>query len=115
VGHPIKPHRGRDVEPVVEHAVERLSGYIDRLFSSAERVTERVKDRLAERVADRLADAVTRRSSAVVLTEQEYREYIETMEVLEDEEAMLALREADKQPDDEARPYDEIRRELGLA
>ena len=49
------------------------------------------------------------------MTEQEYREYVATMEVLEDAEAMEALVEADKQPDEEARSYDEIRRELGLA
>jgi hypothetical protein len=29
-------------------------------------------------------------------------------------EAAVALRAADEQPDSEARPYDEIRRELGL-
>jgi len=88
---------------------------LERLFSGAGRVTDRVKDRVADRIADRLADALTRRSSAVVLTEQEYREYVATMEVLEDAEAMEALVEADKQPDEEARSYDEIRRELGLA
>jgi hypothetical protein len=34
---------------------------------------------------------------------------------LEDPDAMAALAEAAKQPDSEARSYDEIRRELGLA
>lgn len=95
--------------------VERMSTYLDRLFSGAGRVTDNVKDRLATRVADRLADALTRRSSAVVLTERDYQEYLATMEVLEDSEAMDSLRRADAQPDSEARSYDEIRHELGLA
>jgi hypothetical protein len=95
--------------------VERVSAYLERLFSGAGRVTGGVKDRLADRVADRLADALTRRSFAVVLTQREYREYLATMEVLEDAELLAAMKEADRQPDSEARSYDEIRRELGLA
>ena len=95
--------------------VERMSSYLDRLFSGAGRVTDNVKGHLATRVADSIADALTRRSSAVILTERDYKEDRATMEVLEDGEAMDSLRRADAQPDSEARSYDEIRHELGLA
>lgn len=94
---------------------EHLMDALRHLRCEADRAAGRLKDRVANRVADRLADAVTRRTSAVVLTEHEYAEYLATVEVLEDEEAMEALREADRQPDSEARSYDDIRRELGIA
>jgi alkanesulfonate monooxygenase SsuD/methylene tetrahydromethanopterin reductase-like flavin-dependent oxidoreductase (luciferase family) len=47
--------------------------------------------------------------------ERDYAEYMATVEVLDDPELMAALRESDAQPDDDARSYDEIRRDLGLA
>lgn len=47
--------------------------------------------------------------------EERFEDYMETMEILSDPETMEALSRADAQPDDEARPYEEIRRELGLA
>lgn len=98
-----------------QEVVGRVSVYLDRLFTGAGRMTGHMKDRVAERIANRLADALTRHSSAVVLTEQEYREYIETVDVLEDADAMAQLASADREPDADARDYDEIRRELGLA
>ena len=88
---------------------------VAQLMDSLRHLREDPKDRVANRVADRLADAVTRRSTAVVLTEREYAEYLATIEVLEDAAVMDALREAELQPDSDARSYDDIRRELGLA
>jgi PHD/YefM family antitoxin component YafN of YafNO toxin-antitoxin module len=92
-----------------------MTRYLEGLFSGAGRVADHLKDRVADRVADRLADAVSRRSHAVVLSERDYAEYMATVEVLDDPELMAALRESDAQPDDDARSYDEIRRDLGLA
>jgi hypothetical protein len=95
--------------------VEVMTRYLESLFSGAGRMADHLKDRVADRVADRLADAVSRRSHAVVLSEREYAEYVATVEVLDDPELMAAMRESDKQADEDARSYDEIRRELGLA
>jgi len=92
-----------------------MSEYLDRLFGPATRVSEGFKNHVTERIYQRLADSLTRRTGAVVLSEEEYREYRATMEVLEDPIAMEALRRADEEPDEDARPYEEIRRELGLA
>lgn len=98
------------------HAVvHEMSEYLARLFGPPRRVSESFKNRITARIYERLADSLTRRTGAVVLSEQEYREYIATMEVLEDPSAMGALHRAAAQSDDDARSYDEIRRELGLA
>jgi len=44
------------------------------------------------------------------------RERLEaTLDVLTDPALMRDLAHADSQPDEDARPYDEIRRDLGLA
>jgi hypothetical protein len=91
-----------------ETIVGRLSGYLDKLFSGAEKVSERMKDRVAERVADRVAPKVAAR-----LTELET--YIATMEILVDDEALEDLRAASAESDSELRDYNEIRREVGLA
>jgi hypothetical protein len=91
-----------------ENVVGRLSGYLDKLFSGAEKVSERMKDRVAERVADRVAPKVAAR-----LTELEA--YIATMEVLVDDEALDDLRASSRDSDSELRDYDDLRREVGLA
>jgi hypothetical protein len=69
-----------------------MSRYLDRLFSG-------VADRIADRVADRLSD--------------EWR--LESFELLIDPDAMEDLRRAARESDEDARPYEEVRRELGLA
>jgi hypothetical protein len=69
----------------------RLTSYLARLFEPV--VTPIIEREVAERFED----------------------YLETMEILADPEAMESLRRAEAQPDDEARPYEDIRRELGLA
>jgi hypothetical protein len=88
--------------------VARLSGYLDRLFSGAERVSERVKDRVAERVADRVAPKVAARLI-------DLDTYIATMDILVDEEALDDLRTSSRDSDSDLRDYHEIRREVGLA
>jgi hypothetical protein len=77
---------------VRESAVRaRLTHYLSRLFEPV------VQPMIEREVAERFED------------------YLETVEILADPEAMESLRRADAQPDDEARPYEDIRRELGLA
>jgi hypothetical protein len=68
-----------------------MTGYFCRLL---DRATERVEARVENRLASRL-DA--------------------TLDVLTDPKLMEDLRRADAQADEDARPYDEIRRDLGLA
>lgn len=71
-----------------QHAVvEHLSRYLDRLFS---RVEERVETRIVERVEA-------------------------TLDVMTDTALMEDLRKADAQPDEDARPFEEIMRDLGRA
>ena len=62
------------------------------------RYIERLFDRLGDRVGDRVAERLEA-----------------TIDVLTDPELMSALREADSQPDEEARSFDEIRRQRRLA
>jgi hypothetical protein len=62
----------------------------------------RYLDRIFDRVGDRVGDRVAERLEA-------------TLDVLTDPDLMNDLREADSQPDEEARSYDEIRRKRGLA
>jgi hypothetical protein len=84
--------------PTIQHHSsgihERLSSYIDRLLVG-------VADRIAERVADRLAT--------------DYKAQLEAVEVLRDDEAVEDLRRASQEPDEDAQPYEDVRRELGLA
>jgi hypothetical protein len=68
--------------------VERVRSYLLRIFDRV--VTDRVEHRIEQRVSA-------------------------TLDVLTDPGLMSDLREADAQPDEDARPYDEIRRDLGLA
>jgi hypothetical protein len=91
-----------------ETVVGRLSSYLDKLFSGAEKVSERMKDRVAERVADRVAPKVAARLS-------ELDAYIATMEILVDDEAVDDLRTSSGESASELRDYDDIRREVGLA
>jgi hypothetical protein len=72
-------------------ALERMRGYLLRLL---DRATERLEGRVEDRVTERL-DA--------------------TLDVLTDPKLMDDLRRADSQADEDARPYNEIRRDLGLA
>ena len=72
-------------------ALERLRGKLVELF---DRATERLELRIEHRVTQRLEA---------------------TGDVLSDPELMEDLRDADTQSDEDARPYDEIRRDLGLA
>lgn len=78
-----------------------MSRYLDRLFETA-------ADRVADRVSARLSVQLAEIESHVAGMEA-------TLEVLLDEGALDDLREAASAPDDQARPYREIRRELGLA
>jgi FtsZ-interacting cell division protein YlmF len=92
-----------------------MTRYLERLFAAADRASERVKDGAANRVADRLADALSRRTAVVVLDPEQYEDYKATLETLEDPEAMASLQRAATESDDDARPYEDVRRELGLA
>jgi hypothetical protein len=73
---------------------ERLTGYLLRLLDAT-------ADRIADRVADRLAT--------------DYKAQLETLEVLKDDGAVEDLRRASQEPDEDAQPYEDVRRELGLA
>jgi hypothetical protein len=44
-----------------------------------------------------------------------YDEWVATIEVMKDAELVADLKRADAESDEDARPYSEIRRELGLA
>jgi hypothetical protein len=71
--------------------LERMRAYLLRLLDSA---TERLEDRVEHRLTERLEA---------------------TLDVLSDPKLMSDLERADSQADEDARPYDEIRRDLGLA
>ena len=70
---------------------ERMRSYLLRLL---DRATERLEGRVEHRLTERLEA---------------------TLDVLTDPKLMRDLEHADAQPDEDARPYDEIRRDLGLA
>jgi hypothetical protein len=72
-------------------ALERMRGYLLRLL---DRATERIEGRVESRLTERLEA---------------------TLDVLTDEKLMSDLERADSQADEDARPYNEIRRDLGLA
>jgi len=56
------------------------------------------------------------RPAAVVMSEAEYESLIETLEVLSDPEVMAALKESDEDvAAGRVSPWDEVKRELGLA
>jgi len=56
------------------------------------------------------------RPAAVVMSEAEYESLIETLEVLGDPEVMAALKESDEDvAAGRVSPWDEVKRELGLA
>jgi len=56
------------------------------------------------------------RPTAVLMSAEEYEAIEETLEILDDEEAMEALRRAEKDVRaGRVREWDEVRRELGLA
>jgi hypothetical protein len=84
--------------PTRESPVAALSRYLDRLFA---RAADRLADQLAPRVAERLTEDVD--------------SLIATAEVIADPELRADLRQADLEPDEDARSYEEIRRELHLA
>ncbi|MEJ7566993.1 MAG: hypothetical protein WKF41_01900 [Gaiellaceae bacterium] len=75
------------VQDKQQAVVEHLSRYLDKLFT---RVESRVEARVVERVEA-------------------------TIDVLSDPALLDDLRRADKQPDEEARPFNEIARDLGRA
>lgn len=75
--------------------VARMSGYLDRLFS---RVGQRVENRLVERVEHRVVERVEA-----------------TLDVLSDHALLEDLQKADAEPDEEARPLEEVMRELDRA
>jgi hypothetical protein len=72
-------------------ALERVRGKLLELF---DRATERLESRIEHRVTERLEA---------------------TADVLTDPALIEDLKQADAQADEDARPYDEIRRDLGLA
>jgi prevent-host-death family protein len=56
------------------------------------------------------------RPAAVVMSQDEYESLIETLEVLSDPELMAALAESDEDiAAGRVRPWEEVKRELGLA
>ena len=94
----------------VNYSADRMP-IVDRQSELARRVSrylERIFDPLADRVADKVVDRLSE-------TLAEVEAHVATLEVLLDDEAMDDLRAADAASDEDARPYEEIRRELGLA
>jgi hypothetical protein len=103
MGTPAQPP-AHDVERRDRETLSRVNRYLERLFEPlAERVARRVEDRLV-RSEDRLGELI---------------EHLETLvaqlEILQDPATVEDLRADEVESDEDARPYDEIRRELGLA
>lgn len=73
---------------------------------------------LLDEVADRQEHVVITRNgrpAAVVLSSEEYEALAETLEILEDDETLAALRESEADVKaGRVYPVDEVRRELGL-
>lgn len=69
-------------------------------------------DELLQRSA-RVVSAARR--DAIVISREDYESFVEAMEIVSDPEVMEDLRMAALTPDEEARDYDEVRREIGLA
>lgn len=72
---------------------------------------------LLEEAVERALVGAMRRGDPplIILPEADYEAYRMTAEVLDDEQALEDLRLAEQEPNEQARPYEEIRRELGLA
>ena len=85
--------------------VERMSGYLDRLFSRPHRASERMKDRVAERVAALVEPKLAARLES----------RIATLEVLLDDEASGDLRASAEDADSDLLDYEDVRRVAGLA
>jgi PHD/YefM family antitoxin component YafN of YafNO toxin-antitoxin module len=74
-------------------------------------------DRWLARTAEHLVLAMIRKGDpvAVVVPRDEYEAYLETAEILEDEETQAALGEGEEDVrDGRVRPYEDARRDLGL-
>jgi PHD/YefM family antitoxin component YafN of YafNO toxin-antitoxin module len=74
-------------------------------------------DRWLARTAEHLVLAMIRKGDpvAVVLPREDYEAYVETAELMDDEEAQIALREGEQDVrDGRVRPYEDVRRDLGL-
>jgi PHD/YefM family antitoxin component YafN of YafNO toxin-antitoxin module len=74
-------------------------------------------DRWLARTAEHLVLAMIRKGDpvAVVLPREDFEAYVETAEVMDDEEAQRALREGEQDiRDGRVRPYEDARRDLGL-
>jgi hypothetical protein len=82
---------------------------------------ERVKallDRWVARTAEHLVIAMIKSGEpgVFVVPSDEYEGYMQTLEMMEDDEAQVALREGEQdERDGRVRPYEETRRDLGLA
>lgn len=75
-------------------------------------------DRWVARTAEHLVIAMIKKGdpTAVVVPQDEYEGYLHTLELMEDEEAQAALREGELDAlEGRARPYEDVRRDLGLA
>jgi PHD/YefM family antitoxin component YafN of YafNO toxin-antitoxin module len=74
-------------------------------------------DRWLARTAEHLVLAMIRKGDpvAVVVPRDDYEAYLETAEIIEDEEAHTALLEGEKDVRaGRVRPYEDVRRDLGL-
>ena len=80
----------------------RLNGYVDKLL-------DRLAERLVPRVEAKIEADIKPRIAA------EYESWLATIDVATDAALVGDLQEADSEADRDARPYEEIRRELGLA
>jgi PHD/YefM family antitoxin component YafN of YafNO toxin-antitoxin module len=74
-------------------------------------------DRWLARTAEHLVLAMIRKGDpvAVVVPRDDYESYLETAEIMDDEQAQAALREGEQDlRDGHVKPYENVRRDLGL-
>jgi PHD/YefM family antitoxin component YafN of YafNO toxin-antitoxin module len=78
----------------------------------------RLVDQFAAWAADVLILALIRRGNdrAVVISARDYEDYVETAEILKDDETMDAIRQGERDlRSGDVEPYEDVRRDLGLA
>jgi antitoxin YefM len=98
-----RPRSPLDTSVIRSEVVERVSGLLDRWIARA-----------AAHVL--LATLKKGEPAAIVLPADEYEALLETLEIMEDEETQRAIIEGEQDLQrGKVKPYEEVRRDLGLA
>jgi hypothetical protein len=77
------------------------------VVARARRYLDRLLDDLARKLAPRVADEIAPRFN------REIESWVATLEVMSDPALMADLQRANKEPDEDAQPYEEVRRGRG--